>query len=504
MPENESTTKLSFVAGADLSSSQYKAVKLNSSGNVIAGTVGGRCVGVLQNAPESGYAAEVASAGKCIMIAGESITAGEVVEAGSGGAAYVKTADGYAIGQACEDAASGAKFTVQLDRSFEGLGVSRATADGTITAGLILQAGTADDDVKTAGINSIPVGVAAAAATNNNPAHFYTYGLCEVTSGAAFARGASLVPDANGKARAAGYMGARHAVGVALDTSTGADESITMFVALHEYAPQSCVAEMVAEEDLTSYQGMGVKMGASDNNVVKSASGAECLGVLLNAPDVGEQALVGTAGVVTGTSGAAITLGAEVEVNAASKFVDATGGAEYSALGIALNETTGADEDVLILIRPRKQSEQVTIFSNAFIFTDTNAAVLETGAAFVDQNFTNEAVVVALPGLQPGDVITAFRVLGGLGATGGSATVVDAKLRSLEKAAGSVTNVDIDSIAQVSVVADTALDAEKALGAAETVAADKQYNVWIDITTANNAANDAYITGVEVDIKRTV
>jgi len=49
----------SFPAGADLTGDQYKIVKLNASGQVVLSGAGELAIGVLQNKPGSGEAAQV-------------------------------------------------------------------------------------------------------------------------------------------------------------------------------------------------------------------------------------------------------------------------------------------------------------------------------------------------------------------------------------------------------------------------------------------------------------
>ena len=117
-----------------------------------------------------------------------------------------------------------------------------------------------------------------------------------------------------------------------------------------------------------------------------------------------------------------------------------------------------------------------------------------------NQNQTNQMLLVDLPGLAIGEIITKFRVIGALGASVAGATVVDATLYKVTKGAGASAASAIDNITTVTVTADTALDAEETLGVAETIAADNQYFVLVDGVTFNDATNDIFINGVELDI----
>jgi hypothetical protein len=76
-----------FVADTDLSSYQYRAVKLDSDGEIIlASDANDRAVGVLQDAPSAaGRGCLVAVGGVTKAIAGAAITAGSAVEVGTGG-----------------------------------------------------------------------------------------------------------------------------------------------------------------------------------------------------------------------------------------------------------------------------------------------------------------------------------------------------------------------------------------------------------------------------------
>lgn len=124
------------------------------------------------------------------------------------------------------------------------------------------------------------------------------------------------------------------------------------------------------------------------------------------------------------------------------------------------------------------------------------------GIFLLEENLSSKILMIPLTNLPVGKQITAFRILGALGATTDNATVIDAALHKVTKGAGAVTDSAVTgaSITQVSVVADTALDAEGIPTRPELIADDYQYYIKITGTTANNVACDAAITGVEVDL----
>lgn len=111
--------KVSLVAGGDLSSSQYKFVKLNSSGQVIAvAAATDRPIGVLQNNPASGGVAEVLISGGTKLVLGGTVTEGAIVSPSSTGAgvAIVAGTDTtkYICGTALTEGASGEIITAVI------------------------------------------------------------------------------------------------------------------------------------------------------------------------------------------------------------------------------------------------------------------------------------------------------------------------------------------------------------------------------------------------------
>lgn len=76
----------SLVAAADLSAAQFRAVKVNSSGQVALAAAGEFAIGILQNKPTAGQTATVVTVGPVSKaVAGGSITAGALVAADASG-----------------------------------------------------------------------------------------------------------------------------------------------------------------------------------------------------------------------------------------------------------------------------------------------------------------------------------------------------------------------------------------------------------------------------------
>lgn len=87
------SVKVTLVAGADLSSAQYKFVKLNSSGQaVICAAATDIPIGVLQNDPASGAEAEVLVVGGTKIVAGAAIGEGALLGTSSAGKAVALVA----------------------------------------------------------------------------------------------------------------------------------------------------------------------------------------------------------------------------------------------------------------------------------------------------------------------------------------------------------------------------------------------------------------------------
>jgi hypothetical protein len=108
----------SRIAAADLSASQFCAVKLDNTGKVALPSAAGRIYGVIQNKPVSGAVAEVRILGTTKMLCGTGgVTAGDPVTPDAAGKAVTAASTNLIFGFAEETAAAGALTTVTLIQS---------------------------------------------------------------------------------------------------------------------------------------------------------------------------------------------------------------------------------------------------------------------------------------------------------------------------------------------------------------------------------------------------
>ena len=104
-----------LLAAADLRSSQYRAVVVNSSGRAALAGAAARDVGILQNSPNTGEAGTVMWDGVSKVVAAAAITAGALVATNASGQVITATTGQASCGVA-RTAAGGANeiISVQL------------------------------------------------------------------------------------------------------------------------------------------------------------------------------------------------------------------------------------------------------------------------------------------------------------------------------------------------------------------------------------------------------
>jgi hypothetical protein len=122
--------RTTFVAGADLSTHQFKFVEVdNGTGRVtLVNAATDRPIGVLQNSPKSGEAADVLIAGGTKVVAGGTASPGQPLFS-SASATAVTLAFGttgsaaYAVGSFVESSAAGAITTAVINCANAGRGL---------------------------------------------------------------------------------------------------------------------------------------------------------------------------------------------------------------------------------------------------------------------------------------------------------------------------------------------------------------------------------------------
>jgi hypothetical protein len=117
MSQSLYVAEVTKIAGADLSAKQFYIVKPDSTAEqvVLAAAATNKLLGVLQNTPKSGEAANVRILGTSKVIAGGSVTDGAWVTSDASGKGVATTTDkDVVVGMAMEAASSGDIFEVLL------------------------------------------------------------------------------------------------------------------------------------------------------------------------------------------------------------------------------------------------------------------------------------------------------------------------------------------------------------------------------------------------------
>jgi len=108
MAHETALQNFSAPAGADLSALQYTFVTVNTSGAVVAAAANSLAIGVLQNDPIEGEAANVAFGGETKIKLGATLTPSALVEVGAAGVAAAAAGVGsYVRGILTKGGASG-------------------------------------------------------------------------------------------------------------------------------------------------------------------------------------------------------------------------------------------------------------------------------------------------------------------------------------------------------------------------------------------------------------
>lgn len=158
--------------------------------------------------------------------------------------------------------------------------------------------------------------------------------------------GTKVASDANGKAvaMASGYA----AAGTAMATASEGELVAVLLSKKNKNTVDDVVkVSMTSAGDLTGAQGKAVVVN-TDGAVEVAGAGVFALGILLNAPDTGEEAIVAIMGKASAVAGEGISAGDVLATDSTGRMVDATAG--DPACGIALEDATSADDAVSIVL----------------------------------------------------------------------------------------------------------------------------------------------------------
>ena len=105
MAYQQAQTNITLKAGADLSAKQYFFVKIDANGDAVLAGNGENAIGVLQNAPASGEAANIAVAGVSKVIIGDttSLDSVVVISSDANGKATLGVSTDFALAILIED-----------------------------------------------------------------------------------------------------------------------------------------------------------------------------------------------------------------------------------------------------------------------------------------------------------------------------------------------------------------------------------------------------------------
>jgi hypothetical protein len=356
MATEEIKRMISVTAGADLSTKRHYIAKLSAADTVVLCGLAERPLGVIDNEPASGASVALSVSGRVRVAAGAAIVFGqELMCDATGRAIPALDRDGWVIGIATGAAAgAGSEVSCLLGFKYQQKGVQQYIAGANLSAatniGLLVKMGAADGKVILASVSGEQcLGVITSGGALNAAIMVQTFGRATVTSGAAITRGARLMTDASAKAIAATAFGGERIFGIALNSTAGADEDVDCLLIPAEAYDPDLTNSFVAGVSGTTEKCM-VKMDTTDGQVVLPSAGDPCIGIALETGLAAASVRCQLNGIVTATSGAALTAGDRLEADAAGKVVTYTGLANRHVCGVALASAAGADEDVSILL----------------------------------------------------------------------------------------------------------------------------------------------------------
>lgn len=125
------------------------------------------------------------------------------------------------------------------------------------------------------------------------------------------------------------------------------------------------------------------------------------------------------------------------------------------------------------------------VSASGWAMPSAHSGLTVTPVAGLPASKTGSTFMLPLTDLNVGDKLTGFSVQAQIESAGGTVTL-DADLRKISNIAADATDASLGAITQVSVTADTKVEASKTLSAQEVVAADADYYILFTGTTAGS------------------
>lgn len=227
----EALRTITLIAGADLSSHQYRFMYVSGSKTITFQPVAGAaCIGVLQGDPATGEAAVIGFAGKTIIIAGAAVAVNAPIASDTAGRGVTASGDDYVMGTALTVAtAAGQQIEMLIQYYGQGSEPVRLTDGGAGVTGKTFVMVSGVSTARTAVLYETAAGVASTTTGAGGAIPVQTSGTCLVTSGEAITAGQFVAPMAAGRAKVADHV-RDVACGIALTTAGGAAVDITVLL----------------------------------------------------------------------------------------------------------------------------------------------------------------------------------------------------------------------------------------------------------------------------------
>jgi hypothetical protein len=314
----------------------------------------------------SGEPVDIVVSGATKVAYGANVTRGQLLTSDANGKAipYAGKADANyrIIGVAAQSGVSGdigSMIIVQSESALNDGLVKTYVADNAVTAGQVVKIGDsdADCDVATADTDAI-FGIALNSATQGSTVYVQVGGVADGTSSAAITRGAIVTATTAGKLVTASPVNGvdSRCVGIALETASGADESIAVLI-VPKVKPYNnlMIDTFVADNPVTAGNVIKIGTDADHCDVAGAATSAlGILGVALNSGLADATIYVKLGGKASGVASEAISAGILVTSAASGKIAPCAPGAaeRLRSLGVALSDATLDGDAVDINIAP--------------------------------------------------------------------------------------------------------------------------------------------------------